>query len=99
MKTRPVIFSPEAQDDLDDILDWLEDAASPQIALGYVKGIAEFCIGLGLGGTRGRARDHIDPGLRSIGYKKRVTILFEVESDRVVISRVHYGGRDWLPRR
>jgi toxin ParE1/3/4 len=44
---------------------------------------------------RGRRRDDIRPGLRIIGFERRVTVAFAVEEERVVILRIFYGGRDW----
>jgi toxin ParE1/3/4 len=43
---------------------------------------------------RGRRRDDLRPGLRIIGFGRRVTIAFHVTGDRITIDRVLYGGRD-----
>jgi toxin ParE1/3/4 len=40
-------------------------------------------------------RDDIRPGLRIVGFERRVTIAFSVDDGRVTILRVFYGGRDW----
>jgi hypothetical protein len=34
------------------------------------------------------------PGLRIIGFGRRVTIAFHVAGDRITIDRILYGGRD-----
>ncbi|GAA0603666.1 hypothetical protein GCM10009416_46590 [Craurococcus roseus] len=34
------------------------------------------------------------PGLRTVGFERRVTIAFAVEPDAALIVRVLYGGRD-----
>lgn len=34
-------------------------------------------------------------GLRVVGFERRVTVTFTVESDQVVIFRVFYGGANW----
>jgi toxin ParE1/3/4 len=44
---------------------------------------------------RGRARDDIRPGLRTIGYRRRVIIAFAVIGQDVLIVGVFYGGRDY----
>ena len=36
------------------------------------------------------------PGLRAIGFDKRVTVAFIVETERVVVLRIFYGGVDWV---
>jgi toxin ParE1/3/4 len=44
---------------------------------------------------RGIRRDDLDPGLRVIGYRKRVTIVFKVTDERVLIVGIYYGGRNY----
>jgi toxin ParE1/3/4 len=34
------------------------------------------------------------PGLRVIGFGRRVTIAFHIAGDRIIIHRVLYGSRD-----
>ena len=43
------------------------------------------------GGTR---RDHIRAGLRTTGYRRRMTIAFLVAESDVIILAVLYAGRD-----
>ena len=95
MRSVPVVFAPESLSDLIALYDWLSGAAGSQVALGYVERIEDFCRGLSLAPKRGHLRDDIRPGLRIIGFERRVTIAFMVEDDRVVILRLFYGGRDW----
>jgi toxin ParE1/3/4 len=45
-------------------------------------------------GERGTRRDDLQPGLRIVGFERRVTIAFHVEPGTVTIDRVLYGGRD-----
>ncbi len=47
-----------------------------------------------MAGERGTRRDDIRPGMRVVGFKRRVTIAFHVEADTVVIERILYGGRN-----
>ena len=44
---------------------------------------------------RGTLRDDLQPGLRTIGFERRVTAAFAVEDQRVVFLRLFYGGQDW----
>ena len=44
---------------------------------------------------RGRRRDDILPGLRTIGFERRATIAFRVLKTRVEIVSIAYGGRDF----
>jgi toxin ParE1/3/4 len=43
---------------------------------------------------RGARRDDIRPGLRTIGFERRATIIFQVTESEVLIVRILYGGRD-----
>jgi plasmid stabilization system protein ParE len=43
----------------------------------------------------GRARDDLRPGLRTIGFRRRVVIAFAVHEDTVEIHGVFYGGQDY----
>jgi toxin ParE1/3/4 len=44
----------------------------------------------------GEPVDDLRPGLRTVGFRRRATILFEVDQSRqrVVIHGVYYGGRN-----
>ena len=44
---------------------------------------------------RGTRRDDIRPGLRTMGFERRATIVFQVRKSEVVIVRVLYGGRNF----
>ncbi len=94
MKPREVVFSPEAEADLIWIYDTIA-AADPVIAMRYIERIEQTCRRLDLGSERGTSRADIRAGLRIIGFERRVTIAFAVETERVEILRVFYGGVDW----
>jgi toxin ParE1/3/4 len=95
VRERDVVISPEARDDLIALYDWIAAAAHPETALKYIERIEAYCAGLRVASERGHRRDDIRPGLRIVGFERRVTIAFAVEEARVVILRVFYGGRDW----
>jgi toxin ParE1/3/4 len=95
MKERHVQFSPDATVDLDGLLEWIAEAASLNVALAYVDRIEIFCQSLGFASNRGTNRNDIRPGLRTVGFERRLTIAFEVEADKVTILRVFQGGRNW----
>lgn len=42
---------------------------------------------------RGIARDDVRPGLRILGFRKRVTIAFAVHDRRVEVLGLYYGGQ------
>ncbi len=94
MTARRVIFSPEAQDDLLGLYESIADEAGAGIALGYIERIEAHCRRLAAFPERGTVRSDIRPGLRTIGFERRVTIAFHVEREIVVVNRILYGGRD-----
>ena len=95
MKERAVAFSPEALDDLERLYDWIARAASPETAFGYLARLETFCRGMAFASERGHSRDEIRPGLRIVGFERRITIAFTVSEDSVMILRLFYGGQDW----
>jgi toxin ParE1/3/4 len=91
---RSVVFAPEALADLRDLYDLIADASLPARALAYVEGLRQHCLSLADFPERGTQRDAIRPGLRTLGYRRRVTVAFHVTEREVVIDRLLYGGRD-----
>ena len=92
--THRVVFAPEALDDLRDLYDVIADASLPERALAYVEALRRHCLGLAEFPERGTRRDAIRPGLRTLGYRRRVTIAFQVTGSTVTILRLLYAGRD-----
>lgn len=95
MQPRKVIFAPEARDELKALYKDIADAASPEIALSYLERLEEYCRGFSHASMRGHRRDDVRPGLRIVGFEKRVTIAFSVDDETVTILHLFYGGRDW----
>lgn len=95
MRKRIVEISQDARDDLIALYDWIAEATSPAIALSYIERLEGYCRGFDLASERGHLREDVRPGLRIVGFERRVTIAFTVENDRVIILRIFYGGRNW----
>ena len=92
--TRRVIFSPQAQDDLFQVYSYIAEQSGRERALDYTDRIAAYCKGFAALPERGRRRDDLFPGLRVVGFERRVAIAFHVTADTVTIDRILYGGRD-----
>jgi plasmid stabilization system protein ParE len=45
--------------------------------------------------SSGTRQDNIRAGLRTIGFERRATIVFQVKRAEVVIVRIFHGGRDF----
>jgi len=95
LRTRAVILSPEAQRNLTALYDYIAEVASPAVAGRYLERIEAYVRGFDKAAERGTMRDDIRPGLRIVGFERRVTIAFAVEEARVIVLRLFYGGRDW----
>jgi toxin ParE1/3/4 len=83
-----VVFSPEARNDLFDLYDYIAEHSSAERALAYLNRIEEFCLSLETFPERGTRRDEVRPGLRIVGFERRVTVAFQPQSDRITILRV-----------
>lgn len=90
-----VVFRREAIQQLEELYDYIAGAGSPENAARYTGAIVAYCEGLSDFPHRGSARDDIRPGLRTVGYKKRVVIAFAVLDDTVAVLGIFYGGRDY----
>lgn len=95
MKRRRVELSEEARADLIALYDWIAEAAGPATALSWTERLEGWCMGFELASERGHLREDIRPGLRIVGFERRVTVALVVEDDRVIILRVFYAGRNW----
>jgi toxin ParE1/3/4 len=90
-----VIFSPEAQEQLVALYQYISVAPSPEIAERYTEAIIAYCEGLQDFPHRGTRRDDVRPSLRITNYKKRAVIAFTVDAKRVSIIGIYYGGQDY----
>lgn len=95
MKERRVVFAPKAVHDLNELYDWISSQASPTVAMGYLERVEVFCRRLSVGSERGHLRSDIRPGLRIIGFERRLTIAFVVQEETVTVLRVFTAGRNW----
>ena len=92
--TLRIVFSPKAQADLISLYDYIADRSGERRALAYIAQIEAYCLGFVKFPERGTRRDDIREGLRIVGFRRRVTMTFHIEPDRVVFDRILYGGRD-----
>lgn len=88
-----MVFAPQAGGDLRDLYLFIADRSGRSRVIGYLGRIEAYCRTLSDFPERGTRRDDLRPGLRVVGFEKRVTIAFRVTSGRVTIYRVLYGGR------
>lgn len=95
MKRYRVVVSDEAQRDLFALFDWIENLADEKRARSYLHRLKLFTQSLERAPERGRQRTDIRSGMRVIGFERRVTIVFAIADDRVLIVRYFGFGRNW----
>lgn len=91
----PVVFTPEALEQLEALYTYIAQAASPLIAQRYTDAIVTYCETLQTFPLRGARRDDVRPGLRITNYKGRAVIAFDVSDEQVSVIGVFYGGQDY----
>ena len=90
-----VVFRQRAENRLVELYDYIASQTSPAIAIEYIRRVRRACEALAIFPERGHRRDDILPGLRVVGFERRVSIVFRVLRTRVEIVTVAYGGRDF----
>lgn len=92
----PVTYRPEAFDDLADIFRFVRRISeNPKIANAFVGRIKARCDRIGDAPHAGRPRDDLASGLRTVPFERSAVIAYRVETDRVSITNVFYGGEDY----
>jgi toxin ParE1/3/4 len=89
-----IVYSAGAIRDRKAIFDYLAERGGGDTASAFDLRIAKACARLSDFPKRGTPHDDLKPGLRSIALKRRVTIAFLVEEERVRILRILYAGQD-----
>lgn len=92
-----IVFHAKAEAELEQLYDDIAERASPAVAWNFVAGIRDHCLGLSRFPQRGTERVEIMPGLRIIGYRRAVSIVFAVDGERVLILGIFYAGRNITP--
>ncbi len=95
MKKLEIRFRPLAEADLFGLYRTIAEEAGHVAAGAYIDRIEAACMALETFPARGTRRDHIRPGLRTMGFERRATIVFQVRRAEVVIVRIFYGGQDY----
>lgn len=90
-----VLFAPEAEAQLIALFRYIAREASPEIADSYVGAIVAHCEKLADFPERGTPREDIRPGLRTISFRRRVTIAYAFDGTSVTIVGIFYGGQDF----
>lgn len=95
MKKFKVSFRPRAEADLFGLYRHIAEEVGEVAAGAYIDRIEAACRALESFPERGTRRDDIRPGIRTMGFEHRATIVFQVKRSDVVIVRMFYGGQDY----
>lgn len=93
--TRKVVYSSVAEAELAELYDYIAARKSPIVAKEYVDAILAEIRKLPERPFHGKDLEEFRPGMRKVGFRRRVDIIFTVTDDLVQIGHVLYGGRDY----
>lgn len=94
--TIAVSFTDAAQRHLLGIYEWIVNNGSAVDAQHFVEAIIDYCESLADMSGIGAARDDIRPGIRTVGFRRRVVIAFaQTEATHLTVLGVFYGGQEY----
>ena len=92
-----VVFDWRAQQELMELYDYIHDESGAERAASFTTEIRDYCLGFATFPERGTLREDIAPGVRIVGFRKRVSIAFRISEEQVLILGIFYGGRNIQP--
>ncbi|HWU61154.1 MAG TPA: type II toxin-antitoxin system RelE/ParE family toxin [Ensifer sp.] len=92
--TYRIIYHPRAEAELDALYRDISGPAGFDIAGSFVRGLIDFIDSLEIFPERGSIRESRVPGLRIIGYRRSVSVVFTVGDETVQILGIFARGRD-----
>ncbi|MDR6819478.1 toxin ParE1/3/4 [Neorhizobium sp. 2083] len=90
---REVLFHPLADADLEAIYHFIAND-SPERAIAFVRRIRAFSATLATMSERGRRRDDLAEGVRTIVFERRVIVAYRLADGSIIILRIFYGGQN-----
>lgn len=94
---RDVQLSEAAIDDIFDIYSYLKERIGHERAQAYAFRIEEFCRSPGRFSSRGRSRNDLRAGLRSMTFESRAVIVYRITDSNIDVLRVIHGAQDYGP--
>jgi plasmid stabilization system protein ParE len=97
--TGRINYTPEAQQQLNQLDEWITEKASADAARSFISAILDHIDGILVFPLAGRARDDVRPGMRTTTFRRRTLVAYEVDQSSgelvVNILGVFHGGQDW----
>ena len=92
--TRRLVLSRRAKAQINSLYEYIAREASLEIADRYVDALIERIAGLTQFPHRGTSRDDLRPGLRTVPFRRRITIAYAVKPREVRIIAIAQAGQD-----
>lgn len=92
--TRRLVLSRRAKAQVADLYEYVAREASLEIADRYVGALVERFAGLTRFPHRGTSREDLRPGLRTVPFRRRITIAYAVRPGEVRIIAIARAGQD-----
>lgn len=93
--TYKLVYRKQALRDISELWNYIAVSAAPKVADDYISEITNYCDRLTAFPHLGRSREDVRPGIRTIGFKRKTTIVFSVTGNIVAILGIFHGGRDY----
>lgn len=93
--SRAIRLSPRAKAQLDSLFLYIARNASSAVATRFVDAVLVKVEGLADFPNRGTPRDDLRPGMRTIPFRRRLTIAYAVFPEEVLITGIFYAGQDF----
>jgi toxin ParE1/3/4 len=97
--TGRIHYTPEAEQQLHDLDEWITKVASADTARRFVKAVMDHIDGILVFPSAGRGRDDVRAGMRTTTYRKRTFVSYELDesTDELVVNilGIFHGGQDW----
>ncbi|CDZ41865.1 type II toxin-antitoxin system RelE/ParE family toxin [Neorhizobium galegae] len=90
---RKVLFHPLADADLEAIYNFIANDSPPR-AIAFVRRIKTFSASLATMSERGRNREDLAEGVRTIVFERRVIVAYRLTDNSIVILRIFYAGQN-----
>lgn len=93
-----LLFSPEAQAQLDELEAHLIERAGAKVADAYMDRLLDFCDRMAQDPVAGHSRDDLLPGLRTRTFEKSRILCFVVVGEDVHIVAIFGTRQEWEQR-
>ena len=91
-----ILWGAPASNDLRRLHRWIAERADPDTAADFVAGIIDSADQLASFPARGAPRPDLGIDVRTIVWRRRVTIAYRITGQHVQIIAIRYAGQDWV---